>query len=79
MRARVLILPRTDILDPQGRAVSQALGQLGFAGVGEVRVGRVVDVTLTTDDPAEAEREVAKMADELLANPIVEDWTVQWL
>ena len=79
MRARVLILPRTDILDPQGRAVSQALGQLGFAGVGEVRVGRVVDVTLTTDDPAEAEREVAKMADELLANPLVEDWTVQWL
>lgn len=79
MRARVLILPRTDILDPQGRAVSQALGQLGFAGVGEVRVGRVVDVTLATDDPAEAEREVAKMADELLANPIVEDWTVQWL
>ena len=79
MRARVLILPRTDILDPQGRAVSQALGQLGFAGVGEVRVGRVVDVTLTTDAPAEAEREVAKMADELLANPIVEDWTVQWL
>lgn len=79
MRARVLILPRTDILDPQGRAVSQALGQLGFAGVGEVRVGRVVDVTLATEDPAEAEREVAKMADELLANPIVEDWTVQWL
>jgi len=79
MRARVLILPRTDILDPQGRAVSQALGQLGFASVQEVRVGRVVEVELATTDAAEAERQVAQMADALLANPIVEDWTVQWL
>lgn len=79
MRARVLILPRTDILDPQGRAVSQALGQLGFSSVQEVRVGRVVDVELATTDAAEAERQVAQMADALLANPIVEDWTVQWL
>jgi phosphoribosylformylglycinamidine synthase len=47
--------------------------------VQEVRVGRVVDVELATTDAAEAERQVAQMADALLANPIVEDWTVQWL
>ena len=60
--------------------MQRALSGLGFAGVGDVRVGRIVDVTL--DDgltPADAQAEIERMARELLANLVVEDFTVQWL
>lgn len=80
MRARVTILPRAEVLDPQGRAVQRALAGLGFAGVADVRVGRIVDVTLADGlDAQAAQVEVERMARELLANLIVEDFTVTWL
>lgn len=80
MRARVLILPRPEVLDPQGRAVAHALTGLGFDAVRDVRVGRIVYLTL--DDHLardQAAREVDRMAKELLANLIVEDFTVEWI
>ncbi|MDE3133678.1 MAG: phosphoribosylformylglycinamidine synthase subunit PurS [Acidobacteriota bacterium] len=70
MRARVLIRPKAGILDPQGQAVERALPALGFEGVSEVHVGRLVelDVADATQLPAMCER--------LLANPLIEDFEI---
>ncbi|HEV3047709.1 MAG TPA: phosphoribosylformylglycinamidine synthase subunit PurS [Solirubrobacteraceae bacterium] len=70
MRARVLIRPKAGILDPQGEAVQRALPALGFAGVSDVRVGRLVE--LDVEDPGQLE----SMCEKLLANPLVEDYEV---
>ncbi len=68
---RILIRPKAGILDPQGTAVEQALPQLGFAGVSDVRVRRLVELDVTTTDEIEA------MCQKLLANPLVEDYEIQ--
>ena len=73
MRARVLIRPKAGILDPQGVAVEQALPALGFAGVQNVHVGRLVE--LDVEDASQLE----PMCQKLLANPLVEDYEVQLL
>ncbi len=70
MRARVLIRPKDGILDPQGQTVERALPALGFEGVSDVRVGRLVE--LDVEDPARME----EMCEKLLANPLVEDYEV---
>jgi phosphoribosylformylglycinamidine synthase len=69
-RARVLIRPKQGILDPQGQTVERALPALGFEGVSDVRVGRLVE--LDVEDPAR----VDEMCEKLLANPLVEDYEV---
>jgi phosphoribosylformylglycinamidine synthase PurS subunit len=73
MRARVLIRPKAGILDPQGEAVQRALPALGFAGVANVHVGRLVE--LDVEDAAQLQ----PMCERLLANPLVEDYEVQLL
>ncbi len=70
MRARVLIRPKEGILDPQGQAVEQALPALGFEGVRNVHVGRLIE--LDVDDPAQ----IPDMCERLLANPLIEDYEV---
>ena len=76
MKATVLIRPKEGILDPQGEAVGEALRTLGFS-VTSARVGRLVDVDLETDDPAEAETALAAMSRDLLANPLIESFTIE--
>ena len=75
MKATVLIRPKEGILDPQGEAVGDALRTLGFA-VSEARVGRLVDVELEAEDPAEARAALDRMSHELLANPMIESFTI---
>ena len=75
MKATVLIRPKEGILDPQGEAVEGSLRKLGFA-VATARVGRLVDVELETDDPAQARAELDRMARDLLANPLIESFTI---
>ena len=70
MRARVLIRPKEGILDPQGQTVERALPALGFEGVSDVRVGRMVE--LEVEDPSHIE----DMCEKLLANPLIEDYEV---
>jgi phosphoribosylformylglycinamidine synthase subunit PurS len=70
VRARVLIRPKAGILDPQGEAVQRALPALGFEGVANVHVGRLVE--LDVDDPSQLE----PMCEKLLANPLVEDYEI---
>jgi phosphoribosylformylglycinamidine synthase len=70
LRARVLIRPKEGILDPQGQTVERALPALGFDGVSDVRIGRLVE--LEVPDIAEVEA----MCEKLLANPLIEDYEV---
>jgi phosphoribosylformylglycinamidine synthase subunit PurS len=70
VRARVLIRPKEGILDPQGQAVEEVLPALGFSGVRNVHVGRLIE--LDVDDPSE----VPEMCERLLANPLIEDYEV---
>jgi phosphoribosylformylglycinamidine synthase subunit PurS len=72
-RARVLIRPKEGILDPQGQTVERALPALGFEGVSDVRVGRMVE--LEVEDTAGLER----MCEQLLANPLIEDYEIELL
>ena len=73
MRARVLIRPKEGILDPQGQTVERALPALGFEGASHVRIGRLVE--LEVDDPSQ----VPAMCEQLLSNPLIEDYEVQLL
>ena len=75
MKATVLIRPKEGILDPQGEAVGDALRTLGFA-VSGARVGRLVDVELDAD-PAQAQAALESMARDLLANPLIESFTIE--
>ena len=76
-RARVRVMPRPSILDPQGQAVSHALGELGFAGVDDVRVGRAVEVLLEAATADAAREGALKMCERLLANPVTEDYVLE--
>ncbi len=71
MKARVLIRPKAGILDPQGQTVERALPALGFGGVRNVHVGRLVE--LEVDDPSR----LPGMCEQLLANPLIEDYEIQ--
>jgi phosphoribosylformylglycinamidine synthase len=72
----VRVTPRRGILDPQGKAVGGALSSLGFAGVGEVHVGRLIVFTLTAASETEAREKAEAMCRQLLANPVTEDFAV---
>ncbi len=76
IKARVSVTLKNGVLDPQGKAIEHALGALGFDGVGSVRQGKVFDIELDHDDRARAETELAAMAEKLLANTVIEDYTV---
>ncbi|MDE3130643.1 MAG: phosphoribosylformylglycinamidine synthase subunit PurS [Acidobacteriota bacterium] len=71
MRARVLIRPKAGILDPQGQAVERALPALGFTGVSNVHVGRLIELDVEDED------ELPAICERLLANPLIEDYEIQ--
>jgi phosphoribosylformylglycinamidine synthase subunit PurS len=77
IKATVHVFLKPGVLDVQGKAVENALHGLGWAGVGNVRVGREITFDLPGDDAAAAEREVKAMCDKLLANPVIESWRVE--
>jgi phosphoribosylformylglycinamidine synthase len=76
MKATVLVRPKEGILDPQGEAVEGALRHLGFA-VDDARIGRVVDLELDETDATSARAAVARMCEQLLANPLIESYEIQ--
>jgi phosphoribosylformylglycinamidine synthase subunit PurS len=75
-RCAIHIVPRRGILDPQGKAVSDALHSLGFSAVSEVRVGRHVIVETEANSAEAARQAIAAMCDKLLANPVTEDYEI---
>ena len=77
MRLRVVVRLRPGIMDVQGSAIQRALAGLGFAEVGELRVGKVIELDLPGDDFAAARARVEDMCRRLLVNPVLEDYTVE--
>jgi phosphoribosylformylglycinamidine synthase PurS subunit len=75
LRVRVLIRPKEGILDPQGQAVERALPALGYEGVSNVHVGRMVELDVPGDGDVSAQ--VAEMCEKLLANPLIESYEVE--
>ena len=77
MKARVHIMLKDGVLDPQGEAVRHALGTLGFEGVTGVRQGKVIELDLAGSDTVAAEAQVRAMCEKLLANTVIEKFTVE--
>ena len=79
MKARVTVMLKDGVLDPQGRAIGQALHTLGFGDVGEVRAGKVIELELPGHDEASARSGAEEMARRLLANTVIERFSVEVL
>ena len=77
MRATVLVRPKPGILDPQGQAVERSLRHLGFA-VAEARVGKLVELDVDSDDEGEARSQLERMCEQLLANPLIESYEIEF-
>jgi phosphoribosylformylglycinamidine synthase len=75
-RIAVHVVPRRGILDPQGKAVADALHSLGFGSVGDVHVGKHIVLDVSADDAQAADRSVRDMCQRLLANPVTEDFEI---
>ena len=79
MKARVTVMLKDGVLDPQGRAIGQALHTMGFAAVGEVRAGKVIELDLPGQDEAAVRAGAEEMARRLLANTVIERFSVEVL
>ncbi|TPK72649.1 phosphoribosylformylglycinamidine synthase subunit PurS [Mesorhizobium sp. B2-4-12] len=76
IKARITVTLKNGVLDPQGKAIEHALSGLGFDGVGTVRQGKVFDVELAGADKGKAEADLKAMCDKLLANTVIENYSV---
>jgi phosphoribosylformylglycinamidine synthase len=77
MKVTVYVRLKPEVLDPQGEAVKRALGTMGIEGVRDVRIGKLIELELEDGSRAELDKKLARMADELLANPVIEDYEVR--
>ena len=77
MKARIHVTLKNDVLDPQGQAVEHALGSLGFDGVDNVRQGKIIEFDLTETDPTKANEKACEMCEKLLANTVIENYSVE--
>ncbi|MGE3627098.1 MAG: phosphoribosylformylglycinamidine synthase subunit PurS [Hyphomicrobiales bacterium] len=77
MKARIKVTLKPGVLDPQGKAIANALGSLGFSGVSEVRQGKYIELDLAEKDPAKAGKTVEKMCEDLLANTVIENYSYE--
>jgi phosphoribosylformylglycinamidine synthase len=76
MKAKVHVTLKGGVLDPQGKAIGHALGALGFTDVGDVRQGKFIEIDLAENDPARARQRVDAMCRQLLANTVIENYTI---
>ena len=76
-QARVLVRLRSSVLDPAGEAVRGAAARLGVDGIDTLRIGKAVEMELEAPDEAEARRRIELLSDRLLANPVIEDWSLE--
>lgn len=75
--AEVRVIPRPGLLDPEGKAIHHALESLGYAGVDDVRVGKVIRIEVDASDAESARASIEEMCDRLLANPVTEDYQIE--
>lgn len=79
MKARVHVFYKDSVFDPQGHTIAESLQRLGFSVVDDVRVGKAIDVILKTISEDQARREIQKMCDQLLVNPVIESYRIEFL
>jgi phosphoribosylformylglycinamidine synthase len=77
VKARVHVSFKPGVLDPQGKAIANALHSLGFGGVGEVRQGKLIELELAETDEAKAREQVTAMCERLLANTVIETYSIE--
>jgi phosphoribosylformylglycinamidine synthase subunit PurS len=77
MKARVTVMLKSGVLDPQGKAIGQALGRLGFAGVNDVRQGKVIELEIAETDQSRARAKLSEMCEKLLANTVIENYAIE--
>lgn len=67
-------MPKQAVLDPQGKAIQNALTQMGYHGIGAVRMGKYLEIELTNSDPEAARRQIDAACHKILSNPVIEDY-----
>ncbi len=77
MKAKVKVTLKSGVLDPQGKAIEGALGHLGFDGIGSVRQGKYFEIELAEPDKAKAEAAVKAMCEKLIANTVIENYSIE--
>ena len=74
MKAKIVITPKKAVLDPQGKTVQNALAQMGYTGVGSVRVGKYLEIEVLGTDKAAAQKQIDDACHKILSNPVIEDY-----
>ncbi len=74
MKAKIIITPKKAVLDPQGKTVQSALAHIGYTGVGDVRMGKYLEIELTGSDRETARKQIDEACHKILSNPVIEDY-----
>lgn len=77
--AKVYVTLRPSVLDPAGKAVRSGLGHMGYDNISKIRIGKYIEVDLTADNEASAQQQLDKICDQLLANPVIENYRIEVL
>ena len=77
MKAKIVVMPKKAVLDPQGKTVQNALTHMGYTGIGSVHVGKYLEIELTGSDRETATRQIDEACHRILSNPVIEDYLFQ--
>ena len=77
MKARIIVMPKKTVLDPQGKTVKHALESMGFSGIKDVRVGKFMEIELEGGNEAELRTKIDEACRKLLSNPVIEEYTIE--
>jgi phosphoribosylformylglycinamidine synthase len=77
MKATIIVRPKKSVLDPQGKAVKQALESLGFEGIKDVRIGKFIEIELTAGNKAALKKKIDDACHKLLSNPVIEEYKLE--
>ncbi|MEE2933453.1 MAG: phosphoribosylformylglycinamidine synthase subunit PurS [Pseudomonadota bacterium] len=77
MKAKIQVMLKEGVLDPQGKAVQRALDGLGFSDVGELRLGKVIELVINENNPEKAHAQISAMCEQLLANTVIENYHIE--
>jgi phosphoribosylformylglycinamidine synthase subunit PurS len=74
MKAKIVVTPKKAVLDPQGKTVQSALAHMGYTGIGEVRIGKYLEIELAGGDKETARKQIDAACHKILSNPVIEDY-----
>ncbi len=77
MKAKIIVMPKKTVLDPQGKTVKHALESMHFKGIKDVRIGKFMEIELEDGDRAALEKQIDEACHQLLSNPVIEDYTFE--